>query len=88
MLGAVAKFLYSLWMDIKEIKRSLVTIVVEQAKHAQELSEKIDLEDCTLHCRECSSQIKTEMREKDKDVWEALKSHGHTGLPLDSRVTR
>ena len=88
IMGAIAKFLYSLWTDIKEIKKGMVVMAVDQAKHAQELSEKIDFEDCTLHCRECSGTIKTEMRDKDKDMWEAFRTHGHTGLPDGSKVTR
>lgn len=88
IMGANAKFMYSLWSDVKEVKRGMVSLAVEQAKMAKELEGKIDLGDCNEHCEHCSASLKAEMREKDKCIWDAFDRHGHSGLPQNSKVTR
>jgi hypothetical protein len=88
IMGANAKFMYSLWGDIKQIKADMVKLAVEQARTTREVEEKMDLSDCMKHCDHCSEQMKREMREKDKCIWDAFGRHGHIGLPEGSKVTR
>lgn len=54
----------------------------------RELSKKVD---CTMSKSDCDKlheANRTEAKLEARELWDALSSHSHTGLPTDSRVTR
>lgn len=54
----------------------------------KKLDQKMDRAGCEAQVARCERSFNQGFCQESKELWEALRTHSHTGLPADAKVTR